>query len=319
MGYLKYILSNGDMHLEHELNLHHLELFHAVVHAGSVSGAAIRLGTSQPSVSRQIRELEERVGIPLLERLPRGMRPTEAGGVLFSHAQSIFAIRDQASQALQDRIDLSAGRLSVGASATIGNHILPGLLSEFRRHHPCPRIRFEVANTATIESRLRDGGIELGLVEGGASPEFEGETFGSDEMIAVAAPGFFDGATPPRTLSTFCQHPLILRENGAGSRHLLERTFSERGILPNILATLETTESILMYVAAGIGVALVPRTAARESMNRGEIREQQLRDAKFDLRFEWIRVPGRPLSPATSAFLEGIERLGRQKRQRRRA
>ena len=132
------------MPFEYDLNLHHLELFHAVVQEGSVSAAAIRLGTSQPSVSRQIRELEERMGLELLERLPRGVRPTEAGEVLFAHARNLFAVRDQARQSLRDRVELSEGLVSVGASSTVGTYLLPSILSEFRTDHPGPRLRIEM-------------------------------------------------------------------------------------------------------------------------------------------------------------------------------
>lgn len=288
------------------MNLHHLELFHAVVQEGSVSRAATRLGTSQPSVSRQIRDLEESMGLALLERLPRGMRPTEAGATLFAHAQSIFAVRDQARQALRDRVDLSSGLLSVAASSTIGTYLLPSLLSKFQARYPGLNLRFEMGNTSQVESRLREGWIELGLVEGGASHEFERGVFGRDELVAVASKAFFERWKMPRSLPGICQLPLILRETGAGSRILLERIFQERGIQPTILATLDTAEAIVRFVEAGLGVTLLPRTVVAESIASGRLLQVPVKDALLELRFEWILVRGRPLSPATHTFLEGL-------------
>lgn len=292
--------------MEHELNLHHLELFHTVVREGSVSAAAARLRTSQPSVSRQIRDLEENMGLALLERLPRGMRPTEAGTILFEHATNIFAVRDQARQALRDRLDLVSGRLSVGASQTVGTYLLPTLLSDFQARHEGPELRFEMGNTSKVEERLREGWIEIGLVEGGASREFERGQFGSDELVAVASPDFLKRWKFSRNLAGICQLPLILRENGAGSRILLERTFLERGVRPNILATLDTAEAILRFVQAGLGITLLPRLAVAESLSRGKLQEIPLKDVRLELKFEWILVSGRPLSPTAARFLEEL-------------
>ncbi len=86
------------------------------------------------------------MGLALLERLPRGMRPTEAGATLFAHARSIFAVRDQARQALRDRVDLSSGLLSVGASSTVGTHLLPSMLAKFQTLHPGLNLRFVTRN-----------------------------------------------------------------------------------------------------------------------------------------------------------------------------
>jgi DNA-binding transcriptional LysR family regulator len=294
------------MPFEYDLNLHHLELFHAVVQEGSVSAAAIRLGTSQPSVSRQIRELEERTGLELLERLPRGVRPTEAGAVLFAHARDLFAVRDQARRSLRDRVELSEGLVSVGASSTVGTYLLPSLLSEFRRLHPGPRLRIEMGNTAEVEQLLREGRIELGLVEGGASQEFVHGVFGHDELVPVCSPSFFSGRKAPRALSAFCQHPMVLRESGAGSRHLVERILEEHGLKPQVVACLDSAEAILRFVEAGLGVSLLPKIVVAESIGRGNLVGIPIRDASFELRFEWIRVDGRPVSPATKAFLSTV-------------
>ena len=86
----------------------------------------------------------------------------------------------------------------------------------------------------------------------------------------------------------------------------MERVFEDRGIRPRILATLENAEAILRHVVAGLGVALLPRIVVAESLQRGDLVEVPLRDASFELRFEWIRVPGRPASPATEAFFREI-------------
>lgn len=303
------------MLVEHELNLHHLELFHAVVEEGAVGRAAARLGTSQPSVSRQVQDLEERLGLRLLERLPRGVRPTEAGAELFRHARDIFAHRDLARRAMRDRLEISAGIVALGAGGTVGTYILPDLVSRFRRRHPGPDLRISTGTVSEVEDLLRSGGIEFGLVEGGASKEFLRGTFGREEMVAVASPGTFAGGRIPRTPEAFCAHPMVLRETGAGTRQVVDRLLAARGIRPAIVAVLDNAEAIRRFVEAGVGVSFLPRIAVAESIARGRLVEVPLRESPMELRFEWIRVPGRPLSPASERFLReiaGPARTGRR-------
>lgn len=292
--------------MEHELNLHHLELFHAVVEAGAVGRAATLRGTSQPSVSRQIQELEDRLGLPLLERLPRGVRPTEAGSELFRHARDIFARRDLARRAMRDRLEISAGVVSLGAGGTVGTYVLPDLVSRFRDRHPGPRFRIVTGTVAEVEDLLRSGEIEFGLAEGGASREFLRGTFGREEMVPVCAPGFFGSSRKPRTFESFCAHPLVLREPGAGTRLVVDRALVARGIRPEVAAVLDNAEAIRRFVEAGLGVSFLPLTVVVESLAKGLLVRVPLREAAMELGFEWIRSPGRPVSPAAALFLREL-------------
>lgn len=288
---------------EYGLNLHHLELFHIVVQEGGVTRAAERMGVSQPAVSKQIRELEDRAGMALLERLPRGIRPTEAGEALDAHAVELFAVRDRASQALRDRLDRKAGRLSVGASRTIGTYLLPGLLARFRGANAGVEIRVEIGNTAQVETLLREGRIELGLVEGETVEGLPHGRFGVDELVPVASPGLLGGGRPPKTIAGFCRHPVVLREVGSGSRNLVERVFARAGIQVRPLASLDSTEAVREFVLAGLGVSFLPRIAVASHLADGTLLEVGLSDAVLRRTFRWILWPGRPASPAVEAFL----------------
>ncbi|MGH9471718.1 MAG: LysR family transcriptional regulator, partial [Terriglobales bacterium] len=102
------------------LNLHHVRLFAAAAEHGNVSAAAARLRLSQPALSKQVQELEAALGVRLLERLPRGVRPTAAGELLAGYARQIGALAEEAEGALADLRGLRRGRLRLGASMTIG-------------------------------------------------------------------------------------------------------------------------------------------------------------------------------------------------------
>jgi DNA-binding transcriptional LysR family regulator len=288
----------------YDLNLHHLELFHAVVQEGNVSRAAVRLGVSQPAVSKQLREMEERTGLSLLERLPRGVRPTEAGMELAVHARELFAVRDRAERSLRDRLDRKAGTLAVGASRTVGGFVLPGILSRYREMHPGIGMRVEVGNTARVEELLRDGSVEVGLVEGEISPDLPHGTFGRDELVPVASPGFFPLGKSPRSLAEFCRRPYVLREAGSGSRFLVERALARAGLACRPLASLDSTDLVRSFAEAGLAGAFLPRIAAAAFLEKGTLVEFAPRGVDLRRVFRWILWPDRAPSPAVQALLE---------------
>src|ERR1700685_3869331 len=132
------------------LNLNHLAIFHAVAKAGNITGAAEQLLISQPAVSKQLRELERSLGVRLFDRLPRGVRPTEAGAILREYSQRLFALTEQAENALAELRGLHRGRLRIGASTTIGVYFLPDLFVRFRQDHPGVQFHLEIAHSESL-------------------------------------------------------------------------------------------------------------------------------------------------------------------------
>ena len=152
------------------MNRNHLALFHAVAQAGGISGGAAAARVSQPAVSKQIAELEDALGVRLLERLPRGCRLTEAGKILADYAQRWRSLENDAARAIEEYRGLKRGRLAIGASLTIGGYLLPGVIAEFHRRFPEIELQMEMANTGHIQKALLAGTIELGLTEGPWNP-----------------------------------------------------------------------------------------------------------------------------------------------------
>src|SRR5215468_6846783 len=118
------------------MNLNHLAVFHAVAQAGSMTLGAERLDISQPAVSKQVQELEHALGVHLFDRIGRRVRLSQAGEVLADYARRLFALAHEAEQAMADVRAVGRGRLTIGASTTIGACLLPGVAAEFWRRHP---------------------------------------------------------------------------------------------------------------------------------------------------------------------------------------
>ncbi len=287
------------------MNLGHLEIFHAVAEAGSLSRGAERLYISQPAVSKQVADLERSVGAPLLVRGPKGVRLTEAGEVLAAYARRLFAVEAEAERALRELRGLERGRLAIGASRTIGVYLLPELLGAFHRRYAGVELRLEIDNTERVQQQLCDYTLDLGLTEGFVrSPELEAEVFAEDELVVVAAPDHPLTCEERVTAAMLCAAPLILREEGSGTRAVMERALAERGLAPRPVMCLNSTEAIKRAVGARIGLAIVSRLAVEDELVNGRLVLLPLADLTIRRPLHRLRRRDGSASPAARAFWE---------------
>ena len=254
------------------MNYNHLMLFLAVAEEGSVSRGADRLCISQPAVSKQIQSLEAALKTKLFAREAKGMRLTDAGELLLGYAQRLAGLEREAEHALAEMQGLARGTLTVGASLTVGAYLMPELLAAYGRRYPNIALTLEIANTEAIQKMLIEGKVDIGLTEGFAdAPDLDASVFAEDELVAIAPPSHPLLAESPIPLERFLQEPLILREPGSGTRAVLERALSERGLSVTPLMSLGSTEAIKRSVAAGVGLAVVSRLALSLELETGRL------------------------------------------------
>lgn len=289
------------------MNRNHLALFHAVAEAGSVSGGALRLHISQPAVSKQIGELESALGVRLFDRLPRGVRLTDAGRVLAEYARRMTLVESDAERAIDELRGLKRGRLTIGASTTIGAYLLPAALARFHWKHPGIELSLEIANTQVIEAALLDGRFEIGFTEGVIESEaLESTIFHEDELVAIAPAGHRLLSKKSVTAREFCREPLIAREKGSGTRDVVETELARKKIGVAPVMSLGSTEAIKRAVIAGVGVAIVSRLTIRVELQAGLLAIVPLKDLSINRQLHQQSLRGRSLSTPVKEFLHFI-------------
>jgi DNA-binding transcriptional LysR family regulator len=285
------------------LNLNHLAVVHAIVAERSVSRAADRLMVSQPAVSKQLRELERQVGVPLFDRLPRGVRPTQAGALLADYAGRIFALAAEAEERLAELRGLSRGVLRVGASTTIAVYLLPPVFAAFRRAYPGVRLAVDIANATEIGHRLSAGALDVALSEGEPDPAaFDATPFMTDELIAVAAARHPLAGRRAVPAAAVCGEPFVVREPGSGTRAVVERALAARGLAVTPVMTVGSTIVIKRMVAAGVGLAFVSRLACELELRSGSLAEVKTRDLAITRPLYRLRARGRHEGRAVAEF-----------------
>ena len=223
-----------------DLDLRLLRSFLAVAQCGKVSTAAKQLHLSQPAVTAHLRRLEEIVGRPLVSRSTRGVKLTTHGHALRTFSTEIQNALSRMEASFQTEHELS-GKLRFGASLTIASHVIPSFLGEFSRLYPSVEIELRVDNTEVVLESVREGFYPFGLVEG--SPRAAGlrlEQFVEDEVILVAGtnPRFrkYQQLAASVAAQDLYRLPLIWREQGSGTRAVVEGAMRKLGVQVRRLA-----------------------------------------------------------------------------------
>ena len=298
------------------MNLNHLAVFHAVAEEGGVSRGAERLCVSQPAVSKQVRELEAALGLKLFDRLPRGVRLTQAGEVLAGYARRLFAVEADAERAIAELKGLSRGSLRVGASLTIGVYLLPEILGAYRKLHPGIDLELEIANTQVIQQKLRENALDVALTEGFVETcepksdldDLEAEIFHRDELVAVVPPGHRLLSEEVVTAAQFCAEPFLMRETGSGTREVVERALAQVKVVVHPTMSLGSTEAIKRAVTAGLGVAIISRLALSTELAAGLLQVVALSNLRIERPLHIVRLRGKSESHAARAFFKLLPR-----------
>ena len=294
------------------MNLNHLAIFHTVAEESSMSRGAERLCISQPAVSKQIKELEAALGVMLFDRLPRGIRLSGAGEVLAGHARRLFAVEAEAERAIAELKGLVQGRLTVGASLTIGDYLLPKLLGTYRKQYPGIELHLEIANTQVIQRKILENALDIGLTEGFVEePELVAEVLGKDTLVAVVPPGHPLLLVASVSAARFCAEPFLMREPGSGTRAVIERALAGHGITVQPTMSLGSTEALKRGVASGLGVAIISQLALGAEIEAGLLCALPLSDLRLTRPLHLVRLRGKSESAAVKAFLALLAQAGK--------
>ncbi|WP_432106678.1 LysR family transcriptional regulator [Streptomyces sp. AA1529] len=278
-----------------------LELLLAVARLGSVGRAARETGVSQPAASARLRAMERMLGVTLLERSPRGSRLTEAGVLVTDWARRIVESAesfDAGVSALRDRRD---SRLTVAASMTIAEYLLPGWLIALRAQLPDTAVRLRAGNSAAVARTVLAAEADLGFVEGlGVPPGLDGTVIGHDRLLVVAAPGHpWTRRRKPVPLRELAATGLVLREPGSGTRQVLDAALAAHGGLGPPLLELASTTAVKAAAVSGAGPAVLSELAVREELAARRLIEVVVEGPGLTraLRAVWPRG-ARPAGPA---------------------
>ena len=270
-----------------------LTVFRKVAEQFSFRKAADDLYLTQPAVSLQIKALEEELGVALFDRRGSHIRLTPAGEKLLQYAEQSNRILREAGHAVGAFSGTQSGALTLGASTTIAQYVLPRLLSEFCAAHPRVHPTLLSGNTEEIVTAVEQEKIVLGFIEGpprnrdlALTPFFE------DELVLLA-PAVHEWAERAEIVpADLAEAPLLMRERGSGTRHIVEMALESHHIRRrslHVVMELDSTEAIKSAVEAGFGVGFVSRWAiAKDTRLESAFRIVSIKGMRIRRHFDLI-------------------------------
>lgn len=252
-----------------------LQVFHAVAKNLSFTKAADALFMTQPAVTFQIKQLEDQFNARLFERGHTRIALTPAGELVLEYAERILALSGEMETRLGEMTGEMRGVLLIGASTTIAEFLLPRVLGEFNALYPQVRPRLIVANSESIENRIAEHSLDLGLIETSAkNPALASEACCEDELVVVCAVDYPLAGLPEVTPKVLQEYEFISREPGSGTRDVTDGYFRAAGIPPDSLKTLMelgSPEALKGVVATGLGFAIVSRAVVDKELQLGTL------------------------------------------------
>lgn len=287
-----------------------LQVFYTVAKQLSFTKAAEMLYMTQPAVTFQVKQLEEHFNTRLFERSHGRISLTPAGELVMGYADRILSLSSEMDARVGEMTGQVTGPLMIGASTTIAEYQLPKILGEFKGRFPQVQARLTVANSETIEGKVADHTLDVGLIESPShNPNLSNHVCCDDELVMICAPSHPLAANHTATPKQLAEQPYVSREQGSGTREVIDTYFRNNGINPDDLhieMELGSREAIKGAVEAGLGIAILSASTIIKEIKLGDLVAVRL-DPPLFRQLSMVYAPEKFRSKLLDAFLGFVE------------
>ncbi|MCQ4142617.1 LysR family transcriptional regulator [Chryseobacterium sp. EO14] len=288
-----------------------LKVFHTVASRSSFTKASEELNISQPAVTKHIKEIENQLNTKLFDRKGTSIQLTQSGKILFEYAEKIRNIYRDLEFEIHQINQKHQGKLIIGASTTVAQYILPEILAKFKSYYKDLKIELITHNTEMISELLKDGKIDLGIIEGESqSAYFDYQKFKADEIVLVAKANH-PLANKTLNVKDLYELELILREQGSGSLEFIQNRLKEKGIIAenlNVVMQLGSSESIKNYLLHSDALAFLSVSTILNELKNNQLTIIDIKNFSIERNFHFI-LPKGEQSELIRLFLKFIHQI----------
>lgn len=290
------------------MDIHQLKVFVSVFKNKSFSKASEELHLTQPTISNHIKSLEDEFGCKLFDRLGRSIIPTKEAEVLYSHSIELIEKADNLKEAISKMKKDLTGKLLIGASTIPGVYLMPQMMKGFQKKYPFISFQILISDSKGIIDSISRHELLIGIVGAKLGDEdIKYTSFVEDELIVVAEPSLIK--KDALKLKELVEFPLVIREEGSGTRRETEKFLETKGLSFNnfkISGIFGSTDAIKQAVKAGLGFSILSRFSVADEIKNNTLVEVKLIDTEIKRRFYIATHRKRSLPHAYEKFLEHI-------------
>lgn len=290
------------------MDIHQLKVFASVFKNKSFSKASEELYLTQPTISNHIKSLEDELECKLFDRLGRSIIPTKEAEVLYSHSVEIIEKANNLKEAIGKMKKDLAGKLLIGASTIPGVYLMPKMMKEFQKRYPSISFQILISDSKGIIDSISRHELLIGIVGAKLGDEnIKYISFIEDELIVVAEPSLIK--RDALRLKELTEFPVVIREEGSGTRKETERFLETKGLSFNdfkISGIFGSTDAIKQAVKAGLGFSILSRFSVADEIKNNILSEVKLIDAEMKRRFYIATHRKRSLPYAYEKFLDHL-------------
>ncbi|OSS42446.1 Transcriptional regulator [Desulfurella amilsii] len=259
-----------------DLSLHHVVVFNSVAKSLNMSKSAKELLVTQSAISQTIKDLETKFSVKLFLRKNRRLYLTEEGKEFYYYTKKIFDILEEAKLCLENFNTLKKGRVSIGASMTIGNYLLPELIVKFKQSYPDIDLSLFIANSSEVIEKLRTSEIDIALIEGlpyTNDKSIKITRFAKDKLSFICSPQHRFASIQKVALKDLLKEQFIMRERGSGTRQIIEAEFAKVGAHVKVAYEFNNPEAIKNAVSCNLGISALSDLIIKNELQMGMLKE----------------------------------------------
>jgi DNA-binding transcriptional LysR family regulator len=287
------------------VELRNLRAFVEVARCGGFTAAARALNTTQSTVSKAVQQLEHDCGVSLIDRLGRGIRITEAGGIVLRRAANIQSEEENLESELAELRGLQRGRLKLGLPVLASSVLFAESVAAFRKRYPGIEVELQEQGSRRLEEGVRKGEVEIGASLQPISEDFSWRSIRDEPLMALLSVQHPLSGRSSLRLEELAATPTILFEEGILLNSVIQAAYRQRKIPLIDAGRSGNTDFIMAMVAAGLGVAFLPRIII-ESRDHHSLRAVEVEDLDMWWKMALIWRRDRVLSPAARRWLEMV-------------
>ncbi|WP_445490976.1 LysR family transcriptional regulator [Niallia sp. 03133] len=288
---------------------YHLLTFVTVAEKQNFTRAAEALHITQSAVTLSVKALEKKYDVKFFDRTNKYVRLTSAGEILYQHAKKILTEYEQVERLMEDTADAASGPLTIGSSYTFGEYLLPKYIADFIQENPLIDPKISIRNSSRVISQLLRGELHIGIIDGTIEyhPNLSITPFAKDEMVVIVDKDHAFAKMDEVDLEDLYEETWIIREEGSGTRQIIDQLFTKFAFSPPVLRSFGSTQIIKESIEAGLGISIVSKFAIQKELRMGTIHPLRIKNNLITHDFSYVLPKTGFLPRSVELFLKKLQ------------